>query len=92
MKKFFGWFFSALPHINITLSIMMLTFFFIDRVNEYMAFINNDITKALLAVMSFCVIVSSILLIYYQRRAKRNSKKPKEQKSEPAPQKEWYEL
>ena len=64
MKKIFGY----LPHITLVLSLMMLTLYITDRQNRAMGFINNDITKALLAVMSVLVIVESVYLIVHLRR------------------------
>lgn len=58
---------KALPHINIVISGMYLVFFIIDVQNSAMAFINNDITKVLLLILSVGSILSSVLLIWYQR-------------------------
>ena len=49
MKRFFQW---LLPHLAIVLSLMTITFFVIDRFNDAMAFLNNDITKFLVLVLS----------------------------------------
>lgn len=64
MKRIVG----MLPHINIIISCMMITFFVIDRYNTAMAFINNNITKWLLLIVSILSIVNSIILICYQRK------------------------
>ena len=45
---------KVFPHISIILSLMLMVFFVIDRFNEAMAFINNNITKWLLCV--FCIV------------------------------------
>jgi fumarate reductase subunit D len=47
---------------------MMITFYITDRKNRAMAFINNDITKALLLVMAILVIVESVYLIVHLRK------------------------
>lgn len=52
MKRFFAAFWRFLPHLVLILSVMMLTFFVIDQINSSMAFLNNDITKYLLALFS----------------------------------------
>ena len=59
---------KILPHLCIIISLMMLTFFVIDQFNSAMAFINNDITKWLLAVYCVLVIATSIYLIADNRR------------------------
>ena len=60
-----------LPHICLTLSLMMITFVITDRYNRAMAFINNDITKILLFVLAILVIAESILLIRINRKRQR---------------------
>ena len=65
MKKLFA---RILPHICIVLSLMMITFFVTDRFNRAMAFINNEITKWLLVVLSAVAIAVSVLLIIRQRK------------------------
>ena len=62
--------FGILPHLCIVLAVMLLTFFVTDRFNRAMAFINNDITKWLLAVFCVLAIFVSVLLIIRQRRDK----------------------
>lgn len=59
---------KVLPHLCIIISIMMLVFYFIDRVNSAMNFIDNDVFKTLLLAYSLIVIVSSIFLIANNRR------------------------
>lgn len=68
MMKLLKEIYKLMPHISIIISVMMIVFFFIDRVNSAMAFINNDITKMLLLILSIISIINSIFLIYYQRR------------------------
>ena len=78
MKKIFGY----LPHITIVLSLMMLTFYITDRQNRAMAFINNDITKTLLAVMSVLVIIESVYLIVHLRKKQYEDYKKHEKRDE----------
>ena len=59
---------GLLPHAAIIISAMYFVFFFIDRVNEAMAFINNDITKALLFLLSLLAIVQSVYMIRQNRK------------------------
>ena len=68
MKKFLTTLFGFIPHILLVLSLMMITFYITDRKNRAMAFINNDITKALLLVMAILVIVESVYLIVHLRK------------------------
>ena len=70
MKKFLNTLFGFIPHILLVLSLMMITFYITDRKNRAMAFINNDITKALLLVMAILVIVESVYLIVHLRKKK----------------------
>jgi hypothetical protein len=57
-----------LPHVCIILSGMMLIFVVIDKFNAAMGLVNNDITKALLLILSILVIVISGMLIKRQRQ------------------------
>lgn len=62
----------ALYHVNMILAAMYIVFYFIDRVNSAMAFIDNDITKALLLIMSVLTIFSSLTFVLAEReRLKR---------------------
>lgn len=71
MMKLLKGIYKLMPHISIIISVMMIVFFFIDRVNSAMAFINNDITKMLLLILSIISIINSIFLICYQRRVSK---------------------
>ena len=62
---------KLLPHAAIVISAMYFVFFFIDRVNSAMAFINNDITKGLLFALCVISILNSIRLISIDRRTER---------------------
>lgn len=65
---------KILPHITIIISGMFIVFYFIDRVNSAMNFINNDISKALIFILSIVAIITSILLIAVDRKNERNRK------------------
>ena len=56
MKKF-------IPHLTIALSAMTLTFFVIDKFNEYMAFMTSELSKAVFAALAVCSVITSIYLI-----------------------------
>ena len=68
---------KILPHVSIVLCNMYIVFYLIDRVNSAMAFINNDITKALLLILCVISTVNSSFLILDERRriAARNRKR-----------------
>jgi len=68
MKNLFHKLMGLLPHTTLILSLMMITFVITDRYNRAMAFINNDITKALLLILALLVILQSILLIRSNRK------------------------
>ena len=59
-----------LPHINLSMSLVMLTLLVTDYFNRAMAFINNDITKWMLAVFCILVLIQSVLYIIFRRREK----------------------
>ena len=70
---------KILPHGAIIISLMYFVFFFIDRVNSAMAFINNGMTKALLFVLCLITIANALLLIADDRkrtRARRQVRRP----------------
>lgn len=62
MKRFFSVLGRILPHAVLILGVMMLVFFCIDLVNSSMAFLNNSVTKWLLAVFA---VLSSVLAVCY---------------------------
>ena len=68
MKKFFHTIFGFVPHASIVIALMMITFYITDSRNRAMAFINNDLTKALLLVMSVLVLIESVYLIVHLRK------------------------
>lgn len=59
---------KLLAHCAIVISGMYLVFFFIDRVNPAMAFINNNITKVLLFILALLAIFNAIQVIALERR------------------------
>ena len=76
MKKF-------IPHLTIALSAMTLTFFVIDKFNEYMAFMTSELSKAVFAALAVCAAITSIYLIgdnfrEEDRRERRRLKKLKQ--------------
>lgn len=52
--KFFRFLNALLPHVTIVISLMMLTFSIINKINTAMAFINHYMTKNLMVV--FCIV------------------------------------
>ena len=63
MKRFFDLVGRILPHLVLILAVMMLVFFCIDLVNPAMAFLNNDVTKYLLAVNSVLTAILAVCAI-----------------------------
>ena len=66
----------ALPHLTIILSLMTLVLYAVDDFNPIMAFMANELSKHIFAVLAVCSAVSSGMLIAYQwheddRRAKK---------------------
>ena len=57
------------PHFLIITSMMYIVFFAIDRVNQAMAFINNDITKYLLFIQCIVTIIfcAAFIISEYRR-------------------------
>lgn len=56
------------PHFAIVLAAMYFVFFFIDRVNSSMNFIDNVITKGLMFALGVLSIFHAVLLIRENRR------------------------
>ena len=63
--------FKLLGHVSIVISLMYFVFFFIDRVNSPMSFINNGITKFLLFILCALSIFNSVRLISADRKEER---------------------
>ena len=62
---------KLLPHAVIIISMMYFVFFFIDKVNTAMNFINNPLTKGLLFALCVLSIAQSVMLIGDNRRRER---------------------
>lgn len=75
IQKIVNAFLSALPHINITLSIVLLVLFVTDRYNRAMAFINNDIAKWMLCILCVTSFLQAVIYAYHRRRAIREKEK-----------------
>lgn len=72
-----------LPHAAIILSLMYFVFYVIDRINSAMAFIDNDLTKALLVVLGVISIINAFFLIL-DNRAKERKRQAKLRKMQEA--------
>lgn len=72
---------KLLPHAAIVISAMYFVFFFIDRVNSAMAFINNGITKGLLFALCVISILNSVRLISIDRRTERARQRRRREQS-----------
>lgn len=72
LKRIGECFLSVLPHINITLAMVLLVLFVTDRYNRAMAFINNDITKWMLCVFCVTSLLQAIVFAYTRRKAIKN--------------------
>jgi len=62
---------KLLAHCAIIISCMYIVFYFIDRVNPAMGFIDNDITKPLLLGLALIAIINAIQVIAQERRKLR---------------------
>lgn len=58
----------VLPHLSLVISVMMLVLFVIDRVNEAMNFIGNDVFDMLLLLYCLTTIPTAIFLIADNRK------------------------
>jgi len=58
-----------IPHVCLIISIMMLVLFGIDRVNEAMNFIGNNVFDVLLLLFCLSAIPTAIYLIADNRRS-----------------------
>lgn len=59
---------SAVPHLSLVMSVMMLIFLVLDRVNRAMNFIGNDTFNVTLLIYSLLTILTSVYLIAANRR------------------------
>lgn len=73
---------KLLPHVAIIITMMYFVFYFIDRVNPAMAFINNDITKNLLFALGVIAILESVWLIRSNRAQERRRQQRLQQRME----------
>lgn len=56
---------KIIPHLTIVLSAMCLLFFVIDRFNRNMDFLNNEMTRWLVAALAACAIFTSVRMIIW---------------------------
>ena len=61
-------FWRLLPHLGIILSLSLFALLIFDHFNGAMVFIDNDITKGMLAGLVFLVLIMAGRLIYLSRR------------------------
>lgn len=54
---------KVLNHVQLILGIMLLTFFTIDRFNQAMDFMSNNITKFLVGALALIGIVNAVTVI-----------------------------
>jgi hypothetical protein len=66
--KALGVLLRLMPHVSIIISGMLIVFFCIDRENSAMGFMENDVTKMLILILSVTSIATSILAAMYRRR------------------------
>ena len=81
MKSFFSFLTRALSHLVLILAFMMITFFCIDLVNPSMAFLNNSITKYLLALFSLFSLILSLVFIFREEKDRKSERKQNETES-----------
>lgn len=60
---------KLIPHICIVLSVMLLTFFVVDKFNPGMNFVGNQFFKTLLVLDGIAAIVTAGYLIASNRKA-----------------------
>ena len=71
---------KVLPHVAIIISCMYFVFFFIDRVNPMMNFIDNDMTKILLFALGVVSIANAVVIVRDDRKRTRRLQRRKERK------------
>ena len=81
MKSFFSFLTRTLSHLVLILAFMMITFFCIDLVNPSMAFLNNSITKYLLALFSLFSLILSLVFIFREEKDRKSERKQNETES-----------
>lgn len=71
-RKRTGVLIALLSHLVLVLAAMMLTLFILDRFNEAMAFLNNDITKWLLACFALAAgVLAAACIVRYEKERRR---------------------
>ncbi len=71
MKHLRLWY--MLCHVNIIISCMFIIFYFIDRVNPAMEFMDSTLSKGLLFVFCLSILAASILNARYLFRMMRGN-------------------
>ena len=61
-----------LPHINIILSLMMVTFYIINMYNTAMGFLDNPMTDKIIMGVVIVSLISSIRTVILQRKIYAN--------------------
>ncbi len=59
---------GLLSHLCTILGLMLLPILIVDRFNPSMDFVNNDITKLMVCVLSVCAVLFGILQRIHSRR------------------------
>lgn len=62
---------KILSHSAIILSLFYLTLFVIDKINNAMQFIENDITKALILVLAAVSTINAVFTISDERKKRK---------------------
>ncbi len=75
MKRFLSCIFRIIPHLCLILALMMLTFFTIDLFNPSMAFLNNTLTKYLLALFSLLSLIPALYMILKEEKGQKTERK-----------------
>ncbi|MBQ3865507.1 MAG: hypothetical protein II776_01300 [Clostridia bacterium] len=78
MKKLFRAAAAILPHATLVASLLLLILFIIDRFNEAMAFLNNDLTKWILAVFCLLTLCLSVLTILRDEARRKQARRGSE--------------
>ena len=77
---------KLLPHAAMIMAFMYFVFFFIDKVNTAMNFVNNNLTKGILFAMCVLVVIESIVMIADNRRRERRANEQRQRRpAAPAP-------
>lgn len=83
---------KIVPHLSLALSLMVLTFFVIDRINEIMGFMTSELSKWVIGglaltscVTSICLIAENIRSDARKARKARKKERARARKAVPAP-------